>query len=57
MWCLGNFEIFPRVVGAGGVILNLEGNLKLLFSWNIGHATNNQADAYALIQGSQLARQ
>jgi hypothetical protein len=32
-------------------------NIKTIFSWSLGHATNNQAETYALFQGLLLARQ
>jgi hypothetical protein len=41
----------------GGVIFFPRGNIRLSFSWSLGHATNNQAEAYALLQGLLLARQ
>jgi ribonuclease HI len=36
------------VAGVGGVIFFLGGKKELSYSWNIGQATNNQVEAYAL---------
>jgi hypothetical protein len=46
----------PGVAGAGGVIICPRGNQVLSFHWNLGIATNNQAEAYALYQGLHLAK-
>jgi ribonuclease D len=40
----------------GGVIIGPRGNVERLYSWNIGHAMNNQVEAYVLYQGLQLVR-
>jgi ribonuclease HI len=44
------------VARAGGVIFCPGGKKELSYFWNIGHATNNQFEAYALLQGLQLAK-
>jgi ribonuclease HI len=44
------------VAGAGGVILFPRGNKVLSFHWSLGIASNNQAEAYALLQGLLLAK-
>jgi ribonuclease HI len=44
------------VAGAGGVILSIGGRIQILFSWNIGQATNNWVEAYALLQGLRQER-
>jgi len=44
------------VEGVGGVIFSPEGNQELTFSWILGKATNNQEEAYALLQGILLAK-
>jgi len=44
----------PRQVGAGGVILNNKGNIEITYAWSIEKAQNNQAEAYAFLQGTQL---
>jgi ribonuclease HI len=44
------------VAGAGGVIICPRGNQVLSYHWNLGLATNNQAEAYALYQGLLLAK-
>lgn len=41
----------PGKVGVGGVIKNLEGNIEHNYSWGLGHNTNTQAEALALLQG------
>jgi len=38
------------------VIIYPRGNQVLSFHWNLGIATNNQAEAYALYQGLHLAK-
>jgi ribonuclease HI len=42
---------------AGGAMFSPRGNQELTFSWSLGKATNNQAEAYALLQGILLAKQ
>jgi ribonuclease HI len=44
------------VAGAGGVLYGPGGHIESTFSWNLGVATNNQAEAYALLQGLLIAR-
>jgi hypothetical protein len=43
--------MFIGVAGVGGVIYDLEGHIELYFAWNIGKASNNQVEAYALLPG------
>jgi ribonuclease HI len=44
------------VAGVVGVIYSPGGQLSLSFSWSIGEATNNQAEAYAIFKGLGLAQ-
>jgi ribonuclease HI len=44
------------VAGAGGVLYGPGGNLESTFAWSIGHSSNNQVEAYALLQGLILAK-
>ena len=46
----------PRVTGSGGVLYDPGGNIENTYSWNLGVATNNQAESYALLQGLFIAR-
>jgi ribonuclease HI len=39
------------VEGVGGVFYSQEGHLEFNFAWSIGHSSNNQDEAYALLQG------
>jgi ribonuclease HI len=48
---LGNLT---GVVGVGGVIYDLEGKQESTYAWGLGIATNNQAKAYALLQGLSI---
>jgi ribonuclease HI len=41
----------------GGVIFSPGGTIRLTFSWSLGTTTNNQVEAYALLQGLLLAQQ
>lgn len=45
-----------RVARAGGVLFGPRGNMENTYSQNLDQATNNQAKAYALLQGLTLAR-
>lgn len=45
----------PEVASARGVLYNPRGNVEFTFTWNIGQATNSQAEAYALYQSLSLA--
>jgi ribonuclease HI len=45
------------VASVGGVIFSPRGTLRLTFSWSLVTITNNQVEAYALLQGLLLARQ
>jgi len=38
------------VAGAKGIILDPKGKQALTYEWGLGIATNNQAEAYALLQ-------
>ena len=49
--------VFERQHWAGGVILSPRGKLIAYFSWSIRIATNNQAEAYALLKGLYLSTQ
>jgi ribonuclease HI len=44
------------VAGAGGVIYSPGGHIRTTFSWSLGIASNNQAKAYALYKGLNLAK-
>jgi ribonuclease HI len=44
------------VAGARGVIIYPQGNQVISYHLNLGIATNNQAEAYALYQGLHLAK-
>jgi ribonuclease HI len=46
----------PRATGARGVLYGPGGNIVSTFSWNLGVATNNQAKAYALLQGLSITK-
>ena len=41
----------PGEAGGRGVVLNPTGKVEIEYSWNIGHETNNMAEAYGLWQG------
>lgn len=45
----------PGVAGAGGIIYDLGGTRELSYEWGLGKATNNQAEASALLQGIKVA--
>ena len=47
----------PGFVGAGGVIFDNKGTKKQEYAWDIGRATNNGEEWYALIKGLELARE
>jgi hypothetical protein len=40
----------------GGVLHDPRGKIKTTYSWNIGVASNNQAESYALLQGLLIAK-
>jgi ribonuclease HI len=42
------------VVGAGGFILDIEGNTETNFEWGLCKATNNQEEVFALFQGLRI---
>ena len=44
----------PGMAGGGGVIVNPDGAVEVEYCWNIGHETNNIAEAYGLWQGIKL---
>ena len=41
----------PGEARGGGVVINPTGKVEIEYSWNIGHETNNMAEAYGLWQG------
>ena len=41
----------PGKAGGGGVVINPTGTVEIEYSWNIGHDSNNMAEAYGLWQG------
>ena len=53
----GASKINPGIAGAGGVILDHNGNKQTEFAQGLGRATNNGAEWYALIKGLELARE
>lgn len=47
----------PGIAGAGGLILNANGECILYYEWGLGNISNNRAEALALYQGlTQLSR-
>jgi ribonuclease HI len=44
------------VAGAGGVIFSPGGHIRTTFSWSLGITSNNQAEAYALYKGLNIAK-
>jgi ribonuclease HI len=52
---VGNIPCFlTRVVGLRGVIVNLGGTTKYTYALSLRISSNNQAEAYALLQGLNL---
>jgi ribonuclease HI len=47
----------PGEAGVGGVLYGPRGIRELDFYWNLGVTMNNKAEAYAVFQGIQLAKQ
>lgn len=47
----------PGAAGIGGVIMNHKGDFIAAFAKNIGIATNNKAEVWALVQGLKIAAQ
>jgi ribonuclease HI len=45
----------PSLAGAGGVLVNPDGNPNFIFSWGLETETNNKAEALALWQGLHQA--
>lgn len=41
----------PGMAGAGGLICNGNGDVLIEYEWGLGHASNNRAEAFALLQG------
>ena len=39
------------MAGAGGILLDLEGQIEQTFAWGLGYRTNNEAEWMALLQG------
>jgi ribonuclease HI len=39
-----------EVKGAGGVLFDPRGSIELTYFWSLGQTTNNQAEAYALLE-------
>lgn len=42
------------MAGGSGVVFDPGGSTELTYSWSLGHAANNKAEAYALLQGLVL---
>jgi ribonuclease HI len=47
----------PGEAGVGGVLFSPRGQRMITYSWNLGITTNNAAEAYALLKGTQIARE
>jgi ribonuclease HI len=47
----------PGEAGAGGVLFGPRGQRMITYSWNLGTTTNNSAEAYALLKGTQIAKE
>ena len=41
----------PGTAGAGGLICNSNGDVITEYEWGLGYASNNRAEAFALLQG------
>jgi len=47
----------PGIAGAGGLIINANGECILQYEWSLGKVSNNRAEALALFQGlTQLGK-
>ena len=42
------------MAGAGGILLDPEGQTEKTFAWGLSHKTNNEAEWMALLQGLEL---
>ncbi|XP_042964790.1 uncharacterized protein LOC122299021 [Carya illinoinensis] len=47
----------PVPAGAGGVLRDSDGNIKMAFSVSLGHGTNNFAELLGLLHGIQLVQE
>lgn len=47
----GTSKSNPRTAGAGGIIYNANGDIKITYEWGLGPLSNNMAEALALYQG------
>jgi len=47
-------SIDPGAIGAGGVILNSDGQKLMEFSWGLGQSTDNSAEALEIYMGVHL---
>ena len=47
----------PGIAGAGGLIINTEGNSIHRFAWGLGHSSGIQAESLALFQGIKLLKE
>lgn len=47
----GVLKANPGVASTVGIILDVEGKQELTYVWGLGTSTNNQVEAYALLQG------
>jgi hypothetical protein len=46
--------IIIGAVGAGGILIDLGGQVELYFAWALGISSNNKAKAYALLPGLRM---
>jgi hypothetical protein len=53
----GDSKENPGEAGARGVLYGPRGTQEVDFYWNLGITSNNKAEAYAVFQGVQLAKQ
>ena len=42
------------MAGAGGILLDPEGQTEQTFAWGLGHRTNNEAEWMAFLQGMEI---
>ena len=42
------------VTSAGGILLDLGGQIEQTFAWGLGYRTNNEAEWLALLQGMEI---
>jgi ribonuclease HI len=60
---LGEYSLFfdgasrnnPGVAGAGGSLLDPQGNIVTDYAWGLGATSNNIVEAYSLLKGLSIA--